>query len=485
MRSLWFFTAVPMRALLASLLFIAPLRGQPANIDTAKAARMYPYDPAIESAFQDGISAYAEGRYDAAYRHFKVVIEAPENRRTTAAMLMGGRSLLATGRYAESVGLLTALTHRYPRSRYYDTATEIRDLAQDRYNLQMEAKKEVFQIGVLLPMSSSALRFTRAAFEGIRIAVDEFNDRGGRSARLVFEDSGIEPRKARSATRRLIERARPDVIVGPLFSEEAIAVAEVAEEAGIPLLVPLATDDAVAEGHKMVFQANPTYAMRGRLMARRVVRKHRYSRVGVVADSTSYAGRMAKGFVREARTLGASTPIVTWLGGLKDWYALSVKLNSAALSTVDGLYVPVTGDDAGGVINVALTGFDRSSPTIPLFGNGEWADYPDRPRMASHRVLYAVDFMVDSTRAEVVQFDQEYRRRMGASPDKPAFVGYDVTRFLLQFAVEYDDDLSLPDAFRTGATYRGLGINLFFGDGQVNQSLYFLTYGHNGVAAAD
>lgn len=481
MKNVWFIAAVQMRAFLVSMLLIAPVMGQPATVDTAKAVSLYPFNSALESAFQDGVSAWVDGRYDEAYSDFRIVIEAPENRRTTAAMLMGGRSLLATGRYAESVGLLTALVRRYPESRYYDSALQLRDVAQERYNLQAEAKKKVFQIGVLLPMSSSALRFTRSAFEGIRIAVDEFNSRGGRNARLVFEDSGVEPKKARAAARRLIKRAQPEVIVGPLFSEEALAVAEVAEEAGVPLLVPLATDDAVAEGRKMVFQANPTYEMRGRLMARRVIRKLRYSRVGIVADSASFAGRMADGFLDEASSLGASIPIMGWLHGLPDWYSLADKFDAEKLMHVDALYVPVTGDDARGIINVALTGFDQLRPTIPIFGNGEWADYPDRQRMVRHRARYAVDFRIDSTRAEVVQFDQEYRKRMGQSPDKPAFVGYDVTRFLLQFATAYDEDLSLPDAFRSSAVYRGLGMSLFFGDGQVNQSLFFLAYGENGV----
>jgi len=481
MKAVW--TSAPKRTLLAfvSLLLAGTVRAQQTPVDTARAASLYPFSPAIEAAFQDGLAAWEEARYDDAYQSFRSVIEGPENRRTTAAMLMGGRALLASGRYAESVGLLTALIRRYPESRYNASALKLRDAAQERFNLRAEAQRETFEIGVLLPMTSGALRFSRSAFEGIRIAIDEFNGRGGRKARIVFEDSGGEPRRARSAAQKILDRADPVVLLGPLFSEEANAVARVAEEAGVPLLVPLATDDAVAKGRSMVFQANPTYEMRGRLMARRVIRRLRYTRLGVIADKTSFAGRMADGFISEAGDLGASIRFVSRLNGLKDWYTLEDRLGVDTLSTIDGLYMPITGDDARGVINIALTGLARRSPSIPLFGNGEWADYPDQPRMVQHKVVYAVDFHVDSTRAEVVQFDQEYRRRMGQEPDKPAFVGYDVTRFLLQHAVEYDATVSLPDVFHSGVVYRGLGINLYFGNGQVNQSLFFLAYGENGV----
>jgi ABC-type branched-subunit amino acid transport system substrate-binding protein len=477
--------AVHTRAVLATLLFSLPLVGQPVRIDTARAAVLYPYNANYEEAFQAGLSAWVDGQYEDAYDQFRLIIEAPENRRTTAAMLMGGRSLLAAGRYAESVGLLTALVRRYPESRYHESALKLRDAAQERYNLRLEAEREVFQIGVLLPMASGALRFTRSAFEGIRMAVDEFNGRGGRGARLVFEDSGADPSRARRAARRLIDRANPDVIIGPLFSEEAVAVAAVTEEAGIPLLVPLATDDAVTEDRTLVFQANPTYEMRGRLMARRVVRNMEFSRLGVIADSTSFAGRMAQGFIDEAAALGAAIRIIGWLENLRDWYVLPDRFHADTLTRVDGLYIPVTGDDARGVINIALTGLARTDPTIPLFGNGEWADYPDATLMAQHEALYAVDFLVDSTRAEVVQFDQEFRRRMGQAPDKPAFVGYDVTRFLLQYAREFNESISLSDAFRSGVSYQGLGVNLYFGSGQVNQSLFFLSYGENGVTRSD
>lgn len=473
------------RTLLASLLFFTPLRGQPAQIDTAAAVKLYPYNAGIEASFNEGVTAWTEARYEDSYRHFRAIVEVAENRRTTAAMLMAGRSLIAMGRYAESVGLLSALIRRYPQSRYVESATELRDAAQERYNLLLESERDVFRVGVLLPVSSGALRFTRSAFEGIRMAADDFNARGGRSVRLIFEDSGVEPAKARSAARRLIERADPDVIIGPLFSEEAIAVARVAEEAGIPLLVPLATDDAVAEERTMVFQANPTYQMRGRLMARRVARNLRRPTIGVIADSTSFAGRMAEGFIEELARVGGSVPLVGWLRGLRDWYALGDRFGADALVQVDGLYIPVTGNDARGVINVALTSLEKSSTTIPLFGNGEWAEYPDVAKMARHKVLYTLDFHVDSTRAEFVQFEQEYRRRMGQAPDKPAFVGYDVTRYLLQFASDTESAADLPDAFRSATRYRGLGIEIFFGRGQVNQSVFFLAYGPGGVAIAE
>ena len=485
MKSTWFLGVVEARSLLAALLIVTPAMGQPAALDTSRAAALFPFNPAIETAFQEGVDAWEDGRYDDAYQRFRAIIEAPENRRTTAAMLMGGRSLLAAGRFAESSGLLTAFIRRYPESRYYDSAVGLRDAAQERYNLGIEAARDVFLIGVLLPMTSRALRFTRSAFEGIRMAADEFNARGGRTVRLIFEDSGGEPRKARAAVRRLIDRAGPTVIIGPLFSEEAIAAAEVAEDAGVPLLVPLATDEAVARGRTNVFQANPTYEMRGRLMARRVVRNLRYTKIGVIADSASYAARMARGFIDEADDLGAATPLVGFLGGLSDWYALADRFGADALAHVDGLYIPVTGDDARGIINVALTSLERTSPRIPLFGNGEWADYPDVARLAQHETVYDVDFMVDSTRAEVVQFDQEYRRRTGEAPDKPAFVGFDVTRFLLQLATDLDERASLPDAFRTRAPYEGLGIRLYFGDGQVNQSVFFHSYGDNGVTRGE
>ena len=465
-----------------ALVNVAQINGQ--DIDTAAAVSLYPFDPAIEQHFERGIEAWGSEDYATAFTEFQAVLSAPKNRRTTAATLMAGRALLTTERYGEAVGLLASFIDRYPESRYAEPAKRTLDLARDRYDLERSRESGIFELGVLLPMSSSALSFTRSMFTGIRIAVDEFNRRGGREVRIVFEDTRASARHARAAARRLLRRSNPAAIIGPLFSEEAVAVAEVADSAGVLLLVPLATDGKVASGRTSVFQANPTYEMRGRVMARHAINRLRYNRLGVMAETSTFAARMADGFAAEAESLRAEVQINKRLRGLRDWYSISesfVGETGQQLAGVQALYVPITGENAAGLAAIALDEIALSDARLPLLGNGEWSHYPDVDRMALHELVYAVDFRVDSTRSEVERFDREYRNRMSRSPDQPAFVGYDVTKYMLEQVRNLGRNESLVESFHVGGEYEGLGIRLNFGGTQVNQSLFFAQFTNEGV----
>jgi len=465
---------------------VFPTSGQ--DVDIAAAETLYPFDPIIEEYFNAGVQAWEHAAYDSAFAAFQAVISAAENRRTTAATLMAGRTLLVTERYGEAIGLLSSFVTRYPQSRYAEPASRTLELARQRYEIQRKRDAGVFELGVLLPMSERAVRFTRSMFTGIRMAVDRFNARGGRQVRIVFEDSGSSPRRAKSAFLRLLDRANPGAVIGPLFSESAVVVADLADSAGVLLLVPLATDGAVTEGKSTVFQANPTYEMRGRLMARYAVQRLRYSNLGVIADSASYAARMAEGFEAEARELDANVSLVAMLTELSEWYSIAERFGGRGddqgenrLGVLDALYLPVTGENASGMATIALNEVGLVDAQLQLLGNGEWAHVADTDRMSGHGLVFASDFRVDSTSGEVLEFDRKFRLRMSRSPDQPAFVGRDVTAFLLERLDSIGPDQSLVQAFHDSGEFRGFGVRIFFGDDQVNTSIFFSRYTQSGL----
>ena len=479
----------PLAVALLALGGVFPTSGQ--AVDTAVAEVVYPFDLTVESDFEAGVRAFERAAYDSALAAFQSVIAVSENRRTTAAVVMAGRTLVASERYGEAVGLLSGFLRQYPKSNYRDAASRTLELARQRYQLERERQAGVFELGVLLPMTDGAVRFTRSMFTGIRMAVDRYNERGARQVRLVFEDSGADPDKARAAFHRLLDRANPGAIIGPLFSEEAVAVADLADSAGVLLVVPLATDGTVAEEKTTVFQANPTYEMRGRMMARHAIQRLRHSRLGVIASADSYAARMAEAFEEEARELEVEVPLVAFLEELREWYLIAETFASVdgeavvdpnnRLATLDAVYVPVTGGDAAGLASIAMDEINLVDPRLPILGNGEWEHVPEVELMIQHGLVFASDFRVDSTNSDVVEFDRQFRLRMSRSPDQPAFVGHDVTAFLLDRLQSIGQDGSLMEAFHDRGEFRGYGIRLYFGDGQVNQSLFFSRFTERGL----
>src|SRR5690606_36552124 len=109
---------------LLALLVLTPLaRSQPPT-----AARV----PAAETAFENGLQAYVEGAYEEALRLFaRAAGEFGYNARTTAALVMAGKSAYAAGDFGRAVATLDEFLRRYPNSRYVPEAERVRALARE------------------------------------------------------------------------------------------------------------------------------------------------------------------------------------------------------------------------------------------------------------------------------------------------------------------------------------------------------------------
>jgi len=197
---------------------------------------------------------------------------------------------------------------------------------------------------------------------------------------------------------------------------------------------------------------------------------------------------MAEGFESEARELDAEVLLVAMLTELSDWYSISERFGGHdvgeggnRLEALDALYLPVTGENASGMAIVALDEIGLVDPQLPLLGNGEWAHVADTDRMSGHGLVFASDFRVDSTSVDVIEFDREFRLRMSRAPDQPAFVGRDVTVFLLDRLDSIGPDQSLVKAFHDSGEFRGFGMRIYFGDDQVNRSIFFSRYTRSGL----
>ncbi len=250
---------MPLRSLLAlSLLtlLVAPLAQ--AQVPTV------PRVAEAEMIFEQGVQAFESGDYGMAARRFRLVYtQYPLNQKTTAATLMGARSLMREGQTAQAQALLRDLLTSYPTSRY---AGEARRMLNGDGALPTPARRERTTLGIALPLRGDAGPLTQSFFNGLRMAVDEHNAQPrGPLVEMAFRDTRSEAAAARSAVRDLASAA---VVVGPLFSDAARAAAMEAESRGVTLVAPLATDSDVSAGRRNVFQANPTLEMRGRAAAR-------------------------------------------------------------------------------------------------------------------------------------------------------------------------------------------------------------------------
>lgn len=429
--------------------------------------------------FQQAVEAYDDGDFGMAARRFQLVINSYElNSRTTAAWVMAGKALYQAGDYQEAADLLSEFVNIYPQSRYVQEARTLLAYARDYAGALDDS--DVLQIGVLLPLDEGARALTQAMFDGIRFAIDDFNSLPGSTekVRLVFRPSGSDAIKTTRSVRELADSG-VSVIIGPLYSSEALTAADVAERSRVPLIAPLATDEEVSEGRDFVYQANPTIALRGRLMARFAMTGLRHKRFGVIAEfDNQVSEKMAEGFQDEVLRNGAEIDFVELLPGPNDWFRLKQRFIPDSLLNIDAIYVPIAGGSAQTLVKGALDSFDRIGMPVRLLGNKEYHDLPSKSQASTYHTVYTSDFHLDPANPSVLQFNSRYEAMNEAEPTTLTYVGYDVTRFLLQQLVRERD---AQKALEESGFYQGLGIRIDFQGQNVNQALYYLRYRNNQV----
>ena len=458
-------------------------------------------DPAVpqideaESAFRRGLEAFEAGDYELAVQRFDVAADSYElHQKTTAAALMAAKALYRRGEYARADERLSAFLREYPSSSYLGEARRVRGYARQQLGLGGGGgAADVLELGVALPLTDQDAALTQAMFNGIQLAVQRQNgDPGGAqeaAVRMIFRDTEASADGAQEAVRALDEEGA-DVVVGPLYSRTARPAGAVAEEARLPMIAPLATEQGVSQGRRYVFQANPTIAMRGRQMAVFADQSLRMERFGVVSQPEgTLSHTLAESFRAEVERRGGRVVFSDTLDGLRAWSRLNERVRASAMANVEAVYMPVSGGDAGRYVQAVLTALDRADvPRLRLLGNGEWHDLPIEETASRYRVTYSNAFRVAPSAPQVQAFIERYRQAYGQTPDQRsatgrrlAYTGRDVTRFLLaarqrRASGEADAPSSLPAILREAPRFDGMGLRINFEGANVNEAMFYHRY---------
>jgi hypothetical protein len=157
-------------------------------------------------------------------------------------------------------------------------------------------------------------------------------------------------------------------------------------------------------------------------------------------------------------------------------------ITDTMITRSEAFYLPISGRNAAGKIQDALTGIGRIDLNGRVLGNAEWHDLPIRRKASQYTVTYTNDFYVQSGRPEVQAFARHYRILTGTAPDnltprqqRLAYTGYDVARFLLT-TLAPSAIRPRPAALRSAPRYEGLGVRINFEGSTVNKAMFYHRY---------
>jgi ABC-type branched-subunit amino acid transport system substrate-binding protein len=173
--------------------------------------------------------------------------------------------------------------------------------------------QSVVKIGLALPMFTDSDDNTKKQLgteilDGIKFALTEYSKNAPVKITLEVMDTRRDPVLANDVIRGFGEDESIIGVIGPIFSSELKEAALNGPQFSLPIISPTATGDELASSYNYVFQLNPSYEVRGKLMADYLIKVNGLKNFAVIYEET-YGDSFRKYFENEVKTMGGKVLI--------------------------------------------------------------------------------------------------------------------------------------------------------------------------------
>lgn len=177
------------------------------------------------------------------------------------------------------------------------------------------AQGKAVNVGVVLPLSGANAQFGINSRNGIELVADEINAAGGIKAlggariNLVVADSTSTPTTAANVAQRLLTQNDVVAILGAFASSLTIAISEVTERRGVPLLTMSFSDQITGRGFENIFQVVAKASVIGKAqfdgtVAIAAAAGQKLDKVAIMYEDTAYGTSQAAGLRAGAKAAG-------------------------------------------------------------------------------------------------------------------------------------------------------------------------------------
>ena len=235
------------------------------------------------------------------------------------------------------------------------------------WQTRLSTESKELAIGAIDPLTGPFAAYGAPVRDGMLLAVDEINAKGGISGRkikLLLEDDGGDPKVSVNAFTKLATVSKVPVIIGPLSSGSSMATAPLADRYRVVQLSTLAGTIDLTNAGDYVFRIYPSSEIGSRYIAKVAIDRFKAKRVAVLYPNNPF-GVTSNKFVTEVmKQSGVEVVAVeTFKDGDRDFRSQLSKIKQAkpdvilcsayyeegaqilVQATQLGLTVPVLGED--------------------------------------------------------------------------------------------------------------------------------------------
>jgi branched-chain amino acid transport system substrate-binding protein len=289
-----------------------------------------------------------------------------------------------------------------------------------------ETPREI-TIGVVLPLTGPLAAYGIDTRRGLELALREVNQNGGVKGftlRLDVRDNQGKPLESASITQTFAS-GKYMFIIGPLLTNNTLAAATVAQEAGIPLITPAATGVSVTEVGDYISRICFVDPYQANAMANFAYFNLGLRNLRILAErDNTYSENLAKYFSEKFEHLSGTK--VSKLILPEDPGEIAALVNSLKDENVEGIYTPIYLDKALKFLEIAA----EQKVSIIILGSDSW----DSRDFLNHiydlvsenrQVFFTTQFSENDSREEVAAFLSKYQQEFGEAPTTFGALGYD------------------------------------------------------------
>jgi branched-chain amino acid transport system substrate-binding protein len=314
-----------------------------------------------------------------------------------------------------------------------------------------KAKTGIVNLGGIFPMTGASATFGTSSKNGVDMAVEEFNTAGGAmvggvktTINYINEDDQGLPEVGASAAQMLINQDKVIGIIGAVMSKVSLAVAPIAQAAGVPEISPTSTNTKVTLVGDYIFRACFIDPFQGTVMANYVYNTLGLKTAAVLYDNgNDYNKGLAEFFKAGFEKNGGTVVAYEAFTDEQKTVDYKPQLTKIKAANPEFLYLP----NYYGSAALQLKQARAMGLNVPAGGGDGW-DSPDLVKIGGAAVeggVFSNHFSKDDKSPAVQQFVTKYTTKYGEAPDALAALAYDAAGLFL-------------DAFKTAGSIKGSDI---------------------------
>ena len=294
--------------------------------------------------------------------------------------------------------------------------------------------EDTITIGHYGSLTGSEATFGKSTENGIKLAVEEINAKGGvmiggvqKKIKLVSDDTEGKPEKAGTVVTKLITKDKCVAILGEVASSVSLQGAPVCQEFGVPMITPSSTNPDVTKVGDMISRVCFIDPFQGSACATFAKTDLKVSKAAILFDQASaYSVGLKDEFTKAFKKQGGT--IVSEQAYTKGANDFNSQLTRIRESSPEVIFIPGYYND---VANIAIQA-RKLGMKMPLLGGDGW-DSDDLGKNAGDAIegcFYSNHYAPDQPSKEIQEFVSKYSKQFGGTPDGLAALGYDAANIL-------------------------------------------------------